>query len=210
MKKCSIFAGGVISDLSFIDSEKLVKENDLIICADSGYIYAGQLGIVPDIVLGDFDSYSGKFPDNTEICRSNPEKDDTDTMLAVKTAISHGCNEIILYGALGKRFDHTFANIQTLIHAYKNNCKMIILDAENEITIQGTGKCRYKKRNGWYFSVFALTETAEIAEFSGVKYPLENFYMKTYFPVGVSNEIIKEEAWLEIKNGLVLVVRSKM
>ncbi len=210
MKKCSIFAGGVISDLRFIDSEKLVKENDLIICADSGYVYAEQLGVVPDIVLGDFDSYSGKFSDNAEIYRSNPEKDDTDTLLAVKTAISRGCNEITLYGALGKRFDHTFANIQTLIYAYKNNRKMIILDSENEITIQGVGKCRYQKRDGWYFSVFALTEIAEIAEFCGVKYSLENFYMKKYFPIGVSNEIIGEEAWLEIKNGLVLVVRSKM
>ena len=87
---------------------------------------------------------------------------------------------------------------------------MIILDSENEITIQGVGKCRYQKRDGWYFSVFALTEIAEIAEFCGVKYSLENFYMKKYFPIGVSNEIIGEEAWLEIKNGLVLVVRSKM
>lgn len=210
MKKCSIFAGGVINDLSFIDSEKLVKENDLIICADGGYIYAEKLGIIPDIILGDFDSYSGKFPDNAEIYRSNPEKDDTDTMLAVKTAISRGCNEITLYGALGKRFDHAFANIQTLIHAYENNCKMIILDSENEITVQGTGKCIYKNRGRWYFSVFALTEKAEIAEFCGVKYPLENFDMKTDFPVGVSNEIIGEEACLEIKSGLVLIVRSKM
>lgn len=210
MKKCLIFTGGVINDLSFIDSEKLVRENDLIICADSGYIYAEKLNIVPDIILGDFDSYSGNFPDGAEICRSIPEKDDTDTMLAVKTALSRGCNEITLYGALGKRFDHAYANIQTLIYAYENSCKMLILDSENEITVQGAGESRYKKREGWYFSVFALTETAEVVKFSGVKYPLENFNLKTDFPIGVSNEIEGDEAVLNIKNGLVLIVRSKM
>lgn len=210
MKKCLIFAGGVINDLSFIDSEKLVRENDLIICADSGYIYAEKLNIVPDIILGDFDSYSGNFPDGAEIYRSIPEKDDTDTMLAVKTALSRGCNEITLYGALGKRFDHTYANIQTLIYAYENSCKMLIIDSENEITVQGAGESRYKKREGWYFSVFALTETAEVVKFSGVKYPLENFNLKMNFPIGVSNEIEGEEAVLNIKNGLVLIVRSKM
>lgn len=210
MKKCLIFAGGVINDLSFIDSEKLVRENDLIICADSGYIYAEKLNIVPDIILGDFDSYSGNFPDGAEIYRSIPEKDDTDTMLAVKTALSRGCNEITLYGALGKRFDHAYANIQTLIYAYENSCKMLILDSENEITVQGAGESRYEKREGWYFSVFALTETAEVVKFSGVKYPLENFNLKTDFPIGVSNEIEGDEAVLNIKNGLVLIVRSKM
>ncbi|MDE7104933.1 MAG: thiamine diphosphokinase [Ruminococcus sp.] len=210
MKKCVIFAGGVINDLSFINSEKLVKESDLIICADSGYVYAKKLDIVPNIILGDFDSYSGNFPDGAEIYRSIPEKDDTDTMLAVKTALSRGCNEITLYGALGKRFDHTFANIQTLIYAYENSCKMIVIDSENEITIQGAGECRYKNREGWYFSVFALTETVEIFKFSGVKYSLENFNLKISFPIGVSNEIEGEEAVLNIKNGLVLIVCSKM
>lgn len=210
MKKCVIFAGGVINDLNLIDSVKLVSENDLIICADSGYIYAEKLDIVPDIVLGDFDSYSGNLPDSAEIYRSIPEKDDTDTMLAVKTALSHGCNEITLYGALGKRFDHTYANIQALIYAYENNCRMTVIDSENEITVQGAGECRYKKREGWYFSVFSLTETAEVINFSGVKYPVEDFCFKMNFPVGVSNEIEKEEAVLNIKSGLVLIVRSKM
>lgn len=208
--KCAVFAGGFIENLDFINPEQLVQECDLIICADSGYNYAKKLGITPDIIMGDFDSYTNKLPDNIEIYRSVPEKDDTDTMLAVKNAISRGCDEILLYGALGKRFDHAFANIQTLVYAYENGCNMIIADSDNEITVQGMGEKYYKKRDNWYFSVFALTETALIGKYSGVKYPLENYLLKSGFPIGVSNEITDNTAFLKVDSGLLLIVRSKM
>lgn len=208
MKTCVIFAGGEIKDLSFINPAEIA--GSFVICADSGYKYVCELGIIPDLLLGDFDSYTGRLPDNISIKRSIPEKDDTDTMLAVRTAISQGCEKIILYGALGKRFDHTAANIQTLVFAYEHNCKMIILDADNEITVQGAGECRYKKRDGWYFSIFALTDTVLIKKYNGVKYPLENYLLKKSFPVGVSNEITADEAVLNTESGLLLVVRSEM
>ncbi|MCM1132761.1 MAG: thiamine diphosphokinase [Ruminococcus flavefaciens] len=208
--KCAVFAGGLIENTDFIDSAELTAECGLIICADSGYRYAEKLGITPDIIMGDFDSYTGGFPDNTEIYRSIPEKDDTDTLLAVKTAILRGCDEIVLYGALGKRFDHTFANIQTLVYAFENGCAMSIIDADNEITVQGSGERHYRKRDGWYFSIFSLTDTALIKKYSGVKYPLEDYLLKSGFPIGVSNEIKADEAVLQIESGLVLVVRSEM
>lgn len=206
--KCVIFAGGEIKDLSFIDTNEIA--GNFVICADSGYKYAEKLGIVPDMIMGDFDSYRGELPENTEIYRSIPEKDDTDTMLAVKTALSRGFTEIILYGALGKRFDHAFANIQTLLYAYENGCNMRIADADNEITVQGAGETYYKKRDGWYFSIFALTETVLINKYSGVKYPLENYVLKSSFPIGVSNEITADSAFLHINSGIVLVIRSEM
>lgn len=206
--KCVIFAGGEIKDLSFIDTRE-ISEN-FVICADSGYKYAEKLKIIPDMIMGDFDSYMGELPENTEIYRSIPEKDDTDTMLAVKTAISRGFTEIILYGALGKRFDHAFANIQTLLYAYENGCAMRIIDSDNEIMIQGADVKYYPKRDGWYFSIFAVTDTAVIGEYSGVKYPLENYVLKPSFPIGVSNEIIADSAFLRIDSGIVLIIRSEM
>lgn len=204
-----IFAGGVIECTDFIDTRE-IKSADLIICADRGYAYAQDLGIVPDIVMGDFDSYDGEIVCSCEAYRSIPEKDDTDTLLAVKTAIERGCTEIRLYGALGARFDHAFANVQTLLYAYRKGCRMTIIDEKNEITVQGTGKCRYSYRDNWYFSVFALTDTAVIGSFSGVKYPLKNYSMTMEYPIGVSNEITDDEAVLRVDSGIILVVRSEM
>lgn len=208
--KCAIFAGGEIKDLSFIDVSELKKSCNLVICADSGYNYARKLGVVPDIIVGDFDSYTDNLPENTIIYRSLPEKDDTDTMLAVKTAIENGCNDICLYGALGKRFDHAFANIQILVYVYEKGCNMRIIDADNEIMVQGTGCKEYNKLDGWYFSIFSLTEKALIKKYYGVRYPLYDFELETSFPIGVSNEITENKAVLQIDSGLVLIVRSKM
>lgn len=207
MKSCVIFAGGIIADTDALDVGK-IKNADCIICADRGCVYAEKLGIKPDLIVGDFDSYDGAFPENTEIYRSVPEKDDTDTLLAVKKAISAGCDEITLYGGLGGRFDHAFANVQTIIYAHKRGCKMTIADRDNELTAVGAGEYRLKNRCGFYISLFSLTERAMIDEWSGVKYPLENYEMSQEFPIGVSNEITADEAFLRISSGIVLIVRS--
>ncbi|MDE5558824.1 MAG: thiamine diphosphokinase [Ruminococcus sp.] len=197
-----IFAGSEIQDYSFIDTKA-----DLIICADRGIIHAEKLNISPDIITGDFDSYTGEIPSCHEVFRSVPEKDDTDTMLAVKLALERGADNIRLYGATGGRFDHTFANIQTLIYAYENNCKMSIYDENNIITLQGKGTETYHKYKNWYFSVFSLTEKLYVKKMTGVKYPVEDYIFTQSFPIGVSNEIT-DTAVITIEKGLALIVRS--
>ncbi|MDE6034683.1 MAG: thiamine diphosphokinase [Ruminococcus sp.] len=198
-----IFAGGDIRNYDFIDTEA-----NMIICADRGILHTGRLRILPDIVTGDFDSYTGNMPVCREVFRSVPEKDDTDTMLALKLAIERGADSIRLYGATGGRFDHTFANIQALIYAYDNNCKMTIYDEDNIITVQGAGTEQYHKYKDWYFSVFALTEKLYVKKMTGVKYPVEDYIFTQKFPVGVSNEII-DTAVVNIEKGLALIIRSR-
>lgn len=206
MKLCHIFAGGDITDLNFID----IQQEDMIICADRGYKYVKELGISPDIIVGDFDSYDSDLPEEIEIHRSIPEKDDTDTMLALKLAIERGADYVKIYGALGGRFDHTVANIQTLKYASEHGCTAEICNSDNIIMLQEHGEREYNAMKGWYFSVFAYSPEILIAELSGVKYPLENAVITNTFPLGVSNEITAEKAILCIKKGTALVVRSKM
>ena len=197
-----IFAGSEIRNYDFVDVTA-----DLIICADRGIVHAERLGIIPDIVTGDFDSYVGEIPVCREIFRSVPEKDDTDTMLAVKLALERGADDIRLYGATGGRFDHTFANIQALVYAHEHNCKMTIYDESNIITVQGKGTERYAKYKDWYFSVFALSERLHVKKMTGVKYPVEDYVFTQSFPLGVSNEIT-DTAVVTIEKGLALIVRS--
>lgn len=205
MKVCRIFAGGD-TGLQCVK----VNEDDLVICADRGYASACKLGIAPDIIVGDFDSYDGRLPDDTEIIRSVPEKDDTDTLLAIKTAIERGSEEIVIYGAMGGRFDHTIANIQSLAYIQGRGCRGFIEDDDNIITLCGEGKHRFPYMEGYYFSVFAMTDELYIKVMTGVKYPLADYVMTGSFPIGVSNEITDENAVLDITDGLALVVRSKM
>lgn len=205
-KTCHIFSGGIINDTSFIK----INENDMVICADSGYRYAVKLGIVPDMLVGDFDSYSGYIPDVAEIHRSVPEKDDTDTMLSLKLAIERGAEHVVIYGAFGGRIDHTIANIQTLKFAIDNGCSAELRDSDNIVMLQQNQKCEYRKMEGWYFSLFSYSESTKIKCLSGVKYPLDNVVLTTGFPLGVSNEILSDKAVVDVEYGSLLVVYSKM
>ena len=212
MKRCHIFAGGELGDIA---KYWFPNHHGYVICADSGYKHAKKLKLKPDVIVGDFDSYSGKLPEDCEIIRTVPEKDDTDTIMAVKIAIERGYNLIYLYGALGgPRFDHAFANIQTMLYAREHGAALILI-GNGFIGIQGAeaGAAMYCDESGrWgyrYLSVFALTETVKIKSLRGVKYPLENYEMKASYPIGVSNEIIGEQAFLEIESGLALVMQTK-
>ncbi|MDO4864699.1 MAG: thiamine diphosphokinase [Ruminococcus sp.] len=207
MSICHIFAGG---DLGSIGRDRFAAHEGTIICADCGLRHAEALGLEPDIIVGDFDSYGGELPQNAEVHRSVPEKDDTDTLLAVKIAIERGCELIYLYGALGgARFDHAFANIQTMIYACEHGAEVVLVGSER-VYLQGTGERSYPRTDGdGYFSVFALTETVEIRSLHGVKYPLGGYTMKRSYPIGVSNEITGEAATLAIDSGLALVIQSQ-
>ncbi len=208
MKRCHIFAGG---DLGKIADYWFPNHGGYVICADSGYKHAKKLGLVPDLLVGDFDSYKRKLPKGVEVYRSVPEKDDTDTLMAVKIAIERGYTNIYLYGALGgPRFDHAFANIQTMLYAREHGANLILI-GNGTLLLQGEGEAMYteeSKRWGYkYLSVFAITETVKIKSLRGVKYPLENYEMKSSFPIGVSNEITDGQAFLDIESGLALVIQ---
>ncbi len=210
---CAIIAGGDMNDASPLTSKELFNDFKCVICADSGYKHAKRLGIVPDIIVGDFDSYDGELPQNAEIIRSVPEKDDTDTLMAVKKAIEIGCKTIFLFGALGgKRIEHTIANIQTMIYAHEQGCRIYIRSDDSILRTQSAedGEVKYNNNsNGKYISVFALTESVDIEYMRGMKYPLENYRMVQSFPIGVSNEIIGKSACIKVKSGLALVIETK-
>ncbi|WP_455529018.1 thiamine diphosphokinase [Ruminococcus sp.] len=209
MRKCAIIAGGDMPDKEQYKSCEYWERFGCIICADSGYYTAQKIGIKPDIITGDFDSFTEELPTDTEVIASIPEKDDTDTLMAVKKAIELGYKDIELYGALGgSRFEHTIANIQTMIYALQQGCDLKIY-GESILMVQTAddGEVVYKSRGkSLYMSVFALSESVSIDYLRGVKYPLEDYLMVQSFPIGVSNEITDEAALLRIKQGLALII----
>ena len=209
MKQCAIFAGGDMPEGHPFDLMSYYERFEFVICADSGYKHAKKVGIVPDIIVGDFDSYSGELPEDPEIIRTVPEKDDTDTLMALKKAIELGYTDVSLFGALGgKRFEHSIANVQTMIYAREHGCNLSIY-GESALFLQGAedGEVTYAdSENGLYMSVFAMTESVDIEYLRGVKYPLENYHMVQSFPIGVSNELTAPTAGIKVKSGLALII----
>ena len=210
MKRFIIFTGGKI----YSSFSLKFNQDDIFICADSGLYHSYMFKIKPDVVIGDFDSFVNDnciikdYPE-CKVIKYSPEKDDTDTMLCVKYAIEHGADNIIICGGLSGRLDHTIANIQTLRYCAERNIYAIIDDGYNNAVVQGQGESEYPYQDNSYFSIFALTDNVKIENLSGVKYPLENYTLTSGFPLGVSNEIISEKAYLKISEGYALVIYSK-
>ena len=212
--KCIIISAG-----SFTPLEISINEEDFVIACDAGFMYAQQMGILPDLIVGDFDSASEAGPilmsSIREIAESDPDriikldvkKDDTDTIKAVKIGLSKGYRKFYFYGALGgKRFDHTMANIQTLLFVKHNGAKGYIFDDGKMLMIAENETINFNRGNTGYLSVFSLSEVSRGVTLKGLMYTLENGELRNDFPLGVSNEfIIDEEAVVSVEDGTLLI-----
>ena len=202
---CRIVSAGTFSAEEF--SKRLKKENSsLLIAADAGYLHLEKLGIIPDLFVGDADSL-GFMPENTEIVALPAEKDDTDTMAAVKKGLNLGFSRFELFASLGgKRFSHSLANLQTLLFLKENGADGELID-EN-CTVKVLRNETAKIENAKFISVFAASEEATVSE-RGVKYPLENHRIINCFPLGVSNEPADGVCEIEVTSGVVFLVIEK-
>ncbi len=200
LKICSVICG---SPECFLPE----KPEGLIICADRGLDYALAAGITPDIAVGDFDSAEQLPPPGIRVIRADPEKDDTDTILACEAAIAEGCGEIRLYCALGGRIDHTIANIQTLELLRKRGVNGVIIGGTSRIYLVHEREAVIPAFSG-YVSVFSYGETCMLSEY-GMKYELVRYRMDNAFPLGVSNEVAGAEGRIIVHGGTALVIESR-
>ena len=208
---CVVFCGGKIGDYSH--AEKYCRNAELVISADSGARHCRALGIVPDIALGDFDSidrsdYSRLEEAGTEILRFPVEKDMTDSELAVETAISRGCSRIILLGAAGSRLDHSLSNLFLLKKMHDANVEGIIADDKYEVRLV-SGSIRLKREEGVFVTLLPFGGDASGVSTRGLYFPLDNAVLKTGSSLGVSNRFSEDEAYVEVKEGLLLVITAK-
>ena len=203
---CVIFAGGPEHGLPCLP----VPETAFVLCADSGLQLCERLHCTPDLVLGDFDSL-GAVPEKIPHMTAPAEKDDTDTLLAVRTALERGFRDIRIYGAFGGRLDHTLANLQTLEFLAEHGADGMLVGAGDWAVLLKRGETRrFSRMSGWMFSVFAWSERCRGVCIRGAKYPLENAELTRSFPLGVSNEITGDSAEVSCGDGLLLVCGSSL
>ncbi|MBQ3000592.1 MAG: thiamine diphosphokinase [Oscillospiraceae bacterium] len=202
MAKCIIFcAGGFTGLLSPIEKE------DFIIAADGGLKHTEKLGITPNAVIGDFDSL-GYTPQDATIFPV--EKDDTDSVLAIRKALSLGYRELLLYGALdGPRLDHTLANLQTLQFLADRGGVGYLVGEKYIATTLKNSALTFPKEAAGILSVFCMGQDAQGVTLTGLKYPLTDGVLSAGFPLGVSNHFIGEKATISVNNGSLLLLYNR-
>ena len=204
--KAYIFTGGEIYH-QYI--EEYPEEGDLVISADAGYRNATLMGVHTNILIGDFDSL-GHVPDDVdEVLRLPTEKDDTDTQIAVDTAIERGADEIVIVGSTSGRLDHALSTLAILEKYWDKRLPIYIVNGQNRVRfIRNSGfiivRSQYK-----YFSLIAVDEKVKGVSIEGAKYPLVNKTLFRNRQFAVSNEIVKNAALVNVKKGGIFIIESR-
>ena len=189
---------------------------DRILAADSGMNALYAAAVTPDIIIGDFDSADEKilafFQQNKAIdfCTLNPEKDDTDTEFAIRESIRRGADSITIIGGTGTRLDHVLGNISLLGIGLEEGVRMELLDAHNRICmIDHSVTLKKKEQYGNYLSLIPYNGNVTGVTLKGLKYPLHDYTMGGFNSLGISNEIVDDEASIELTSGQLLVIESR-
>ena len=211
-KKACIITGGDVSE-QFLSAYLEKHPSELRIVVDGALEITHGLGVKPDYIVGDFDTVNQELLEHYDkdiILRHPPEKDQTDTELAIETALRNGCNQLVFFGATGSRLDHSLGNIFLLEHLLKQGIEAEILNENNRLYLKNHDfLLKRKEARGDFVSLLPLTETVENVTLRGFKYPVEHLTFYREKTLGISNEITEEEANVEFSKGIFIVVESQ-
>ena len=199
---CYIFGAG-----SFYGLDRCPRADDFIFAADGGWLACRKTGITPDLLLGDFDSLSTQ-PDFPNILRVPVEKDDTDTMLALREGLRRGCDTFYLYGATGgARLDHTLGNVSILLYLDSLGKKAEIVDDNSEMQIVSKDEVSIEDKYP-FFSLLNITGCARGITIRDAKYPLDGAEITCEYQYGVSNEVLPgKTAKISVRDGKLLLIK---
>ncbi len=197
LKKCGIFCAGGFAG-------RLPDEADVIIAADGGLTHTAALGLRPDVILGDFDSL-GYVPTGSEVFPV--EKDDTDSMLAIKRGLELGCDRFYIYGGLdGDRVEHTMANFQALQYISQRGGRGYLIGCRQIVTAITADEICFPETFAGYLSVFCMGADAQNVCIRGAQYALENGILTSGFPLGVSNRFVGQKVTVSVEDGTLLLI----
>ena len=212
--RCFIFVGGKDFCPEYLTD--LPQKDDYVITADSGCetlcALRGRIPeLCPNLILGDMDSFDkAKLPKlfpHVPFCSFPPEKDDTDSALAVDTAFEKGFSALFIIGGLGGRLDHTLNNIYLLEDIEKRGGVGILTDGKNRAYLAGkTNTILPSGRK--YVSLIPLDETVYNVTMTGFYYPFSAKELHRRRFITVSNELTEPRGTIEVGSGKALIVET--
>ena len=204
MKRCIIMGSAKINNYDKI--REYLNPDDFFIFCDGGLKHCEALGFTPNLIVGDFDSHNNpNLPIETIVLPC--EKDDTDTVYAVKEAVSRGFSEFLLIGVIGERFDHSLGNISILLMLDSLSKTAKIIDDYSEIELVSKQPV-YISDSFSYFSLLNITGKADGICIENAKYNLTNGTITCEYQYGVSNEVLPGKvAKVTVNDGQLLLIK---
>ena len=206
MSRCVIVGGADIHNYPYIRS--LLQKDDYFIFCDSGLKHMASLGAEANLIVGDFDSHENPHL-STETIVLPCEKDDTDTVYAVKEALRRGFADFLLIGVIGGRLDHSLGNVSILLYLASLGKKGLIVDDYSEMELVEQNTVSISDRYA-FFSLLNISGIARGVTITGAKYPLENAEITTRYQFGVSNEVLPgHTATVSVREGQLLLIKVR-
>ena len=203
MSKCIIFCAAGFDGLL-----EPIGEEDFVIAADAGLKHCTEAWVAPDLILGDFDSL-GEAPDGSNVFQLPVEKDDTDTIYAMRVGLERGYTDFVVYGGTGgSRADHTIANLQGLLFlsSHGAHCRMygdgVVWSVLHNETISFPAGC------SGTLSLFCMDGATRGVTIRGLKYELTDAEIRSDFPIGVSNSFTGAAASVEVRDGTLIMIHD--
>ncbi len=204
MKRCVIIGGAEIKNYDI--AKRAFMCDDFVIYCDGGLNHMEKLEAEPNLIVGDFDSHTNpNLPVETIVLPC--EKDDTDTVFALKEGIKRGCTDFIFVGVIGQRLDHTLGNVSMLLKLDSMDLGGKVIDDYSEMEIV-SGKTKYIPDSFKYFSLLNISGTAKGINIRNAKYPLCDGEITAEYQYGVSNEVLPgKTAEVEVNEGRLLLIK---
>jgi len=202
LSRCFIFGA-----LSVLALPEIPTENDLVIAADKGVLTTEKFNIIPDFIVGDFDSL-GFVPKGKNVITLSVRKDDTDVGFAVKTAVNKGYRDFVIYGCVGGNLSHTLANLQIAKDLCESGCSVKLYGGKEIITLLSDDKVYFDAKKQGRVSVLSLSDESIGVTIEGLSYTLRDAVLKSSVPLGVSNEFIGCESRISVKRGCLAIIEE--
>ena len=178
---------------------------DYVVAVDGGLRHLESVGCVPDFTLGDFDSL-GYVPEGRNVEVHPVHKDKSDLELALDFAQAEGYGEVVAYGALGGRPDHTVAALQTCARFAESGMTVTLVGLDCAVRILvGPGEFSLPLLERGTVSVFSATDMSEGVTERGMEYPLEHVRLSNRTTLGLSNELKGRPASVSIERGTLYI-----
>lgn len=187
------------------DLQLPLQPDDLLIAADGGLPTVERMGLIPHLIIGDFDSL-GHIPTTANTVVLPAEKDVTDMHAAIQLGLERGYSRFALYGGTGGRMDHTLANLQLLDGLARQGCRGFLVGDGTVATALHNSSMDFPPSMSGYLSVFCSGTPCEGVTLRGLKYELSGARLTPDFPLGVSNEFTGLPAHTEVTSGTLLLL----
>lgn len=190
-----------------------LQDFDYVLSADGASNVLFEINFLPNAIIGDLDSITKQNriyfeQNNVEFFCFSPEKDFTDSHLALEKLICAGAKEITIFGAMGSRWDHSLANVGLCYYALQNGVRLHFYGNQTYMTCLKKGTYLFAKKEKMYFSLLALFGEVKGLSVEGAKYLLDAYTLRQGETIGISNEF-RDDISISFQEGILLVIETE-